>query len=239
MTKVREFTLRANQMYEEALNRGEEVYGIKPWYSSVRSIENGADIVFLGANPGGARVDQINDEQSGYLQLPYDENLHYQAWLDDRHWGDKELQKRAIEAFEILYSSGERGRDALRNAASFNVVPMRSSDVNKLSRQTWNEGAKWCMEVLDHISPSIIVCLGNRKRPGRSAWSVVADERYGFGIPEYEERPVNGTYNLKRGFASLKEKDALVIGLPHLSYPVNMRKLREAAIGWEIKSDHT
>ena len=235
MSKVQGFTLRAKQMYEQAQSRGEEVYGIKPWYSSVSLIDNSADIAFIGANPGGGRVDQINDEKLGYLQLPYDEDLQYQAWLDDRHWGDKDLQMRAIEAFGILYGGRDKGKDALRNAASFNVVPMRSSGVDKLSRQTWNEGVKWCLDVLDCISPSVIVCLGNGKSPGRSAWSVVADKKYGFGRTEYEERPVNGTYNLKRGRASLKSKDVLVIGLPHLSYPVDMRKLRRAAKGWEIK----
>ena len=242
LRKARQFTRRAKHIYKRARSRSEITYGTKPWYCSVDKIENGADVVFIGANPGGRKQAWKDDLRSGGLEAPYEKRRHYQAWLDDEHWGtsgDKQrgLQARVLEAFDILFSSD--GESTLRNAASFNVVPMRSNEVDKLSRQTWNEGAKWCLDVLDHISPSIIVCLGNGKRPGRSAWSVVADERYGFGIREYEERPVNGTYNLKRGLASLKEKDALVIGLPHLSYPVNMRNLREAAVGWEIKSDHT
>ena len=50
MSKVQEFTLRAEKMYQQAQSRGEEVYGIKPWYSSVSLIENGTDIAFIGAN---------------------------------------------------------------------------------------------------------------------------------------------------------------------------------------------
>ena len=228
MNKVQEFTLRAKQMYEQSQSRGEEVYGIKPWYSSVSLIENGAETVFIGANPGGGRSDQINDEKLGYLQLPYDDNQLYQAWLDDRHWGDKELQVRAIEAFEILYGSRDKGRGALRNAASFNVVPMRSSDVNKLSRQTWNEGVSWCTDVVAHIAPKIIICLGNGET--KSAWSVFKK-----GMTEVEKRPIYNNFSLKRGYANHRFNNALVIGLPHLSRVHGMPQLRAAAMGWEIE----
>ena len=228
MSKVQEFTLRAKQMYEQAQNRGEEVYGIKPWYSSVSLIENGTDIAFIGANPGGRRIDQTNDEQLGYLQLPYDENQQYQAWLDDRHWGDEDLQRRAIEAFGILFGSIDRGRDALRNTASFNVVPMRSSDVNKLSRQTWNEGVNWCLDVVASVKPKTIICLGNGE--AKSAWSVFKE-----GMTEVEKRPIYNNFSLKRGRADFRFNNALVIGLPHLSRVHGMQQLREAAKGWEIE----
>ena len=230
MKKVTEFTQRAEKMYQAAKSRGEEVYGIKPWYSYASSIENGADVAFIGANPGGDRVDQTNDEQLGYLQLPYDENQQYQAWLDDRHWGDKKLQIRAIEAFEILFVGSAKGKHVLRNAASFNVVPMRSSNVNKLSKQTWDEGINWCMDVVAHISPKIIVCLGNGET--KSAWSV-----FKRGMTEVEKRPIYNNFSIKRGRANYRFNNALVIGLPHLSRVHGMRQLSEAAMGWEIKAD--
>ena len=226
MSKVQEFTLRAKKMYEQAQSRGEEVYGIKPWYSSVSLIENGTDIAFIGANPGGGRIDQTNDERLGYLQLPYDESQQYQAWLDDMHWGDKDLQERAIEAFEILF--GSRGRDTLRNTASFNVVPMRSKVANKLSRQTWNEGVNWCIDVVANVKPKTIICLGNGE--AKSAWSVFKRD-----MTEVEKRPIYNNFSLKRGRANFRFNNALVIGLPHLSRVHGMQQLRKAAKGWEIK----
>ena len=228
MSKVQEFTLRAEKMYEQAQSRGEEVYGIKPWYSSVSLIENGTDIAFIGANPGGGRIDQTNDEQLGYLQLPYDENRQYQAWLDDRHWSDKDLQRRAIEVFGMFFGSRNRGRDALRSAASFNVVPMRSSGVDKLSRQTWGEGVNWCMDVVANVEPKTIICLGNGET--KSAWSV-----FKRGMTEVEKRPIYNNFSIKRGRADFSFNNALVIGLPHLSRVHGMQQLREAAEGWEIE----
>ncbi len=237
MRKTRQFTHGANRIYKRARSRSEITYGTKPWYCSVDKIENGAAVVFIGANPGGEKQEWKDDLRSGGLEAPYEKGRQYQAWLDDKHWGtsgDKQrgLQARVLEAFDILFSGD--GETTLRNAASFNVVPMRSGNIGNLSKETWRDGAAWCISVLEHISPSIIVCLGNGKSPSRSAWSVITDKRCGFGITRYEERPVNGTYNLKRGCASLKSKDTLIIGLPHLSYPVNMEKMREAAMGWEI-----
>ena len=239
LRKVKQYARDAERIYKRARSRSEITYGTKPWYCSVDKIENGAEVVFIGANPGGKKQAWKDDLLSGGLEAPYEKGRQYQAWLDDKHWGtsgDKQrgLQARVLEAFDILFSGD--GEPTLRNAASFNVVPMRSGGVEDLSKQTWDDGVQWCSDVTENISPKVIVCLGNRKSPGRSAWSAVTDRRSGFGITRYEERPVNGTYNLKRGRASLKSKDVLVIGLPHLSYPVDMRKLRKAAKGWEIET---
>ena len=110
-------------MLKEAKARGEPVYGAKPWYCSASIIERGAEVAFIGANPGGGPQSEAEDARLGYHKRPYDDH-RYNAWLDDRHWeGDgRGHQQRAVEAFEILF--GSQGRNILRRAACFNVVPL-------------------------------------------------------------------------------------------------------------------
>ena len=127
MDKVNEFTQRAEELHKAAEVRCEELYGLKPWYCSVRLIENGARVVFVGANPGGGSDDMEADEYYGALTKPF-EDSHYQAWLDDIHWGEGEgptkTQENVWEAFCILF--GDEGKQVLRETASFNVFASRS-----------------------------------------------------------------------------------------------------------------
>ena len=218
-------------MLVEAESRGEPVYGISPWYCSASIIENGAEVAFIGANPGGGPESEEADRRLGRLNKPYNDKLLYNAWLDDRHWsGDgPNHQARAIEAFGVLF--GPQGRETLRNAACFNVVPLRSCDVKKLSKATWQSGVNWVTVVVEHVRPSIIVCNGSGE--SRSAWGVFRDRR--FGIEEPEEAHVYGahvygTYWLKRGRISRgKLEGAEVIGLPHLAHMWSIPRLRAAA----------
>lgn len=224
---IDEFDRRAKEMLKGATTRGEPVYGIKPWYCSVRIIENGAKVAFIGANPGGGPQSEEDDKQRSILRLPY-ENKKYNAWLDDTHWENGgEQQQRAIEVFRIFFGP-QRAERILRNAACFNVVPLRSKEVKDLSLETWKKGVSWCVDVLEHVSPKVIVCNGNGNR--RSAWSV-----FRLDITELEERKIYNTFSLKRGrIACGKLAGALVIGLPHLSRMKSIRCLKNAAAGWEI-----
>ena len=220
---ARHFERRAKQILKEAEARGEPVYGIKPWYCSASIIESGAKVAFIGANPGGGPQSEEDDRRLGYLKRPYDQKSPYNAWLDDRHWeGDgSRHQQRAIEAFEVLF--GSQGRDILREAACFNVVPLRTGNVASLTQVTWNRGVGWAMEVLEHIAPEIIVCNGNGS--GRSAWNVFSGLQ-----PGTEEAKVYGTFRLKRGrVARGKLAGAEVIGLPHLARMRSVPRLRDAA----------
>ena len=211
---TRRFERKAKKMLAEAEACDDEVHGVKPWYCSAILIESGAKVAFIGANPGGGPESERADRRLGILTRSYKDS-RYNAWLDDTHWGPYGLvhQRRAVEVFEMLF--GPQGREVLRSAACFNVVPIRSEDVKKLIEETWRSGVHWVTQVLEHSRPSIIICNGNDE--GRSAWGVFRDRR--FGIEEFEKQPVYGTCSLKRGsIARGKLAGAKVIGLPHLSY---------------------
>ena len=223
MTKVDELTQRARNICEEAVARGDKVYGMKPWYCSVDIVEDGARIAFIGANPGGGRQEWDEDVESGGTCAPYDKGLQYNAWLDDEHSGVGQvgLQNRVKETFHILF--GEKGKDILREAACFNVVPLRSQNVEKLSKETWRAGSDWCLNVVEHVSPEVIVCLGNGQR---SAWNMFAK----IGISECGREKVYNNFYIKRGYVPVGELgSSLVIGLPHLSRVKKMKALRIAA----------
>ena len=231
MSKVDEFTRRAASLHKDALARREKIYGMKPWYCQVNLIENGARVAFIGTNPGGGQREQQVDRESGGVEAPYDENRQYNAWLDDEHLRGSlgknrtKLQCRVKEAFRILF--GERGESVLRRAACFNVVPLRSCDVSKLSGETWTAGSAWCLDVIKHVSPEVIVCLGNGSR---SAWSLLANRHIEIGVDDSERRKVYNNFYIKRAhITSGCLKGSLVIGLPHLSRVSNMRCLRRAA----------
>ena len=222
---ARRFEKRSRGLLKEAKARGEPVYGIKPWYCSASIIEVGANVAFIGANPGGGPQSEEDDRRLGYLKRPYDHESRYNAWLDDKHWEDRGLhQQRAIEAFEILF--GAQGRGILRGAACFNVVPLRTGNVATLAQATWESGVDWVTVVLEHVAPEVIVCNGNGS--GRSAWNVFSDRR--FDTTEMDEVKVYGTFRLKRGrIARGILAGAEVIGLPHLARMRSMPQLRDAA----------
>ena len=222
---ARRFDRKAQELLKEAQARGEPVYGSKPWYCSARIIEEGAEVVFIGANPGGGPQSEATDRRLGYLTRPYDDP-DYNAWLDDRHWeGDGGHQQRVAEAFEVLF--GVEGAHTLRQAACFNVVPLRTSGVDDISKDTWAAGIDWTLALLEHMTPNVVVCNGNRSG-GRSSWNVFDNPR--FGITAVEATEVFGTYRLKRGrIARGKLAGAEVIGLPHLARMKSIPKLRAAA----------
>ena len=222
---ARRFERSALEMLKEAESRGEPVYGVKPWYCSASLIERGAEVAFIGANPGGGAQSEADDNHLGILERPYDDRSLYNAWLDDTHWeGDGGHQQRVAAAFEILF--GPNGQGTLREAACFNVVPLRSSGISALSTTTWQRGVDWTSQVLEHVQPSTVICNGNGS--GRSAWNVFSGSR--IGIEAVEEQKVYGTFRLKRGrIAHGKLSGAAVIGLPHLARMKSLPQLQQAA----------
>ena len=222
---TRRFERSAQKMLKEAASRGEPVYGVKPWYCSASLIERGAEVAFIGANPGGGPQSEDDDRRLGILKRPYDDRSLYNAWLDDTHWeGYGGHQQRVADAFEILF--GSNGRSILRKAACLNVVPLRSRGINSVSTTTWQSGVDWTSEVLEHVQPSTIICNGNGS--GRSAWKVFSGSR--IGIEAVEEQQVYGTFRLKRGRIKRgKLSGAEVIGLPHLARMKSIPQLQQAA----------
>ena len=191
-------------------------------------------MAFIGANPGGGKQSRKKDRKYGVLSAPYNKHRQYNAWLDDTHWKRKDLQKNVRKAFRILFGK-KRGESVLRSAACFNVVPIRSKDVKELSQVTWDDGVDWCINVMEHVSPRVIVCLGNQK-DDKSAWSAFAGKK-DMNIHKFKRERVQGKFYLKRGYiARGKLKGTLLVGLPHLSRMKNMSKLREAGKRLKIRS---
>ena len=221
---VRSFDKKAEELLKEAKSRGERFYGIKPWYCSARTIESGAKVAFIGANPGGGQQSEEDDKRLGVLDLPY-QDPDYNAWLDDTHWeGTGVPQTRARETFVILF--GSRGHRVLRSAACFNVLPMRTSGTGSISQPTWNRGASWAVDVLEHVAPEVIVCNGNG--PSKSPWSLFSESH--FGIKNLKEEKLFNNFSLKQGrIASGKLAGTLVIGLPHISRVAPNPWVRDAA----------
>ena len=222
---ARGFERKAEALLMEANARGDAVYGMRPWYCSASSIEKGAEVAFIGANPGGGAESEATDRQLGVLNWPYDYD-DYCAWLDDRHWkgSGPSHQKRAWKAFEILF--GQRWREVLRSAACFEIVPLRSIGVGALSDETWRRGAALAMEVLAHVRPRVIVCNGNGE--GKSVWGVLRGSN--LGIEKEKKVEVYGTFRLKVGRIAHGEiAGAEVIGLPHLARMNSLPPLKAAA----------
>ena len=223
---VRGFERKAEALLKDAQSRGEPVYGIKPWYCSANIIEKGAVVAFIGANPGGRPESEETDKELCVLDWPY-RYATYNAWLDDRHWDGfgRAHQESVLGAFRILF--GAQGEEILRNAACFNVVPLRTKRVNKLKKATWQSGTAWTMEVLEHVRPRLIVCNGSGV--SRSAWGALLDSRQGLAKEQHKVQ-VQGTLMLKIGRIAHGEiAGAEVIGLPHMSRAKSLHNLRVAA----------
>ena len=231
MTKVDAFMKRADELHSAARARGESAYGMKPWYCSVKLIEGGAKVAFIGSRPAGNVADYEADKRNGVLNKPYDDP-EYQAWLDDTHWGKgtgiTKEQKKVWTAFEILF--GSSWRYTLQHTASFNVVASRFEDASHISTQTWMAGMAWCFDVLYQVSPDVIVCLGNGEPNGKSAWSIFRRAYNGTAMPTFRQEHVSGNYSLKHGrIVEGPLRGTEVVGLPQLYMPVNMDGLRSAA----------
>ena len=224
---ARGFERKAEALLRDAESRGDAVYGMRPWYCSVSIIEKGAEVAFIGANPGGGAESEKTDKRLGVLAWPYDYD-DYCAWLDDRHWegSGPGHQKRAQGAFEILF--GQRGQEVLRNAACFDVVPIRSTGIGELSEGTWQSGVALAMEVLAHVRPRLIVCNGNGE--GKSAWGVFRGQDQRFGLEVLAKASMTKKFSLKAGRITRGELAGVeVIGLPHLARMTSLPQLEAAA----------
>ena len=89
-------------------------------------------------------------------------------------------------------------------------------------------GASWCLDVTEHVSPEVIVCLGNGD--GRSAWNVFASRWKGAGVSGVMQQEIYNNFSLKVCRISRGALEGtLVVGLPHLSRVYGMDAVRESA----------
>lgn len=193
---------------------------VRPWFSSPFLFERSAARVFLATNPGGHAESDLKDlrlepgaydcGESGLRTSPHN------CWLDDVWAGspvgqDKQRQVPVQRAFEALY--GSQWESILRETPSFEVCPLRSSEVSLLPKRVWDESIDWCHEILEHLSPKFIVTNGNSER--RSPWQAIQQM---YRVDALEPLRVMERVSLKAGrITSGKLKGAMILGMPHLS----------------------
>lgn len=195
-------------------------YGIKPWYSYAGLLEVPATRIFVGSHPAGGRKSKRLDQEDGYFRRVY-EVSDYSSWIDER-WerprssapspaGQARLQKNVHNVFEAMYGSADWER-VLRSTPSFNVIPYRVPDMDRMPTRAWSDGYEWFQRVIEHLRPRLIICNGNADG-GRSPWAALRKTE-GECI---DVRPKANSY-IKTGTVTQGPlADATIVALPSLS----------------------
>ena len=210
---AKKMELKANKIAEEF---EDSIYGVKCWYSAARLFDQGAQIAFIGINPGGGDDSHSHqDKDNGYLEKPY-KDTNFNSWLNES-WGGKPPgssghQLSAQRVFKILY--GDDWKKVLRNTACFNVAPFRTGNVDELPSGAWEAATYWFKQVIEHVKPKLIICNGNGE--GLSPWSVISD-KYKLDSENRIQIGKAKAY-LKQGvIQSAPLKNTRILALPHLS----------------------
>ena len=200
---------------------GKRRTNIKPWYSPRSAFRQKGGVVVIGANPAGPPSSPPDDS----IRAVYQANLErpdYNAYLCES-WNGKELgchklQLAVKRVFKALY--GNEWEQRLRDAACFNVCPLRTRSTNEkfLPSPIWDGSVNWSKLVLDQLRPSTLILVGNGVS-GPSPWSALGDMGYKVSEDKRRRKQVGEFWYLK--FGEIRKghlKDARVVGLPHLSW---------------------
>ena len=211
----------ADQMEREKIGWQREVNGrsnLKPWYSSRSVFKSGVEIVLMSANPAGDPNNPPADTGVHTYQRNLDRegfNAYLHESWDDYPVGKAPLQCAVSIVFQEIFGHC-RSETTLLQAACFDLCPIRTRDTKEsnLPETVWKASVDWSQEVLDHLRPNIIVCVGNGNQ--RSAWSAVRSIYDTGATPR--TIPVKKNFPIKYGVFRNRDSDSsLVIGLPHLS----------------------
>ena len=209
---------------------GKRRTNIKPWYSPRSAFRQKGGVVVIGANPAGPPSSPPDDS----IRAVYQANLErpdYNAYLCES-WNGKELgchklQLAVKRVFKLLY--GNEWEQRLRDAACFNVCPLRTRRTNEefLPSSIWLESKKWSTMVVNKLEPELIICVGDAvtgKKPIRSAWCAIGPKQT---ICEC----VGEKARFRVGYAEIGESHvAKVVGIPHPTGAAYDPKRLEAAI---------
>ena len=203
---------------------------MKPWYSSLSAFKPDVDVVLIGANPAG---DPQNPPPDSAV-VAYKDNLardNYNAYLDES-WkglpnGEEALQRGVRTAFYALTGDKDAGDALLRKSVCFNVCPVRTKETGQIPVAVWKRSEEWCMEVLQHLNPRLIICNGIGKRSPLSCVNGPEDavelrhlEPFGSGCVRYGRINGNGP-----------RAQCGVLGIPHLSrLPGSLCELHHAIV---------
>lgn len=181
------------------------VFGAKCWYGDAIFIEHGADLAFVGVNPGGGPEDQQHDLAAGFLERPY-AIRGYSAWLDGPWSGNGPAHQAAVHrVYRVLFGSSWEAQ--LRRSASFNVSPFRTTSEADLPKVLKLESVDWFFTVLNRVSPQLVIC------EGKLPWDALLS--HGARLVREEH-----AYNVAWVREATMQSEGLelrIIGLPHLS----------------------
>ena len=202
---------------------------VKPFYSPYANFDpEVCDTVVIGVNPSGnpRKPDSIEATYLDDLNKPRGE---YNAYLDET-WarlnepGIAGLQQGVKAVFRTLYEPATR-EQKLRNAASFNVCPLRTNESQHIPIAVWKASVNWCRKVLEYLNPKRIICFAvftpDGKPADRSPWHAI-DCKYqikpDFCADVERARDPFPAFVMAGETRSDAFAGCEVIGVPHLSY---------------------
>lgn len=190
---------------------GKQLRGFKPWYSDASLIEHGAKRVFVGINPAGDESTQRTDEAAGYIDAPYDVE-GWNAILDEQKPPSHPYNVSIPSLFTTMY--GEAWETELRKTVCFNLCPHRTRNTKELPEAVARSSVVWFRNVLNHIQPEFVICMGNKDGdPWDGPWAAL-DSRY--TITQFQAcRLSRMGYSVKHGkLRKSPHAGVRVLGLP-------------------------
>ena len=170
---------------------------IAPWYNPACLFKPGTRRVLIAPRPFGfgyrPPMPYVPDDHD-CKAMGCDERVMNE--LIDYSWGCRApghdlRQIYARLLFVELY--GIDGWEAtLRGTPCFNLYPIRDYDLNELPGEVWDATIEWCKEVLDHLRPKTIICIGTDGR--RTPWTAL--DRM-LGLRQVGSRPISGSLVIK------------------------------------------
>ena len=185
------------EIRREALNYNQQ-FGWRLLYSPVEVL-GGADVAFIGLNPGGTGAGQKLD----YFAMPPKQSAYRdEIWSKQSEKGAAPLQLQALKIFAYLQASPHK-------VLAGNIVPFRTPKWKYLNGETKRAalqfGSSLWTRIFERAKPEIVITFG------RDAGTAVAGI---LDIPFSEDIDSGwGKIKIKRG----RTNDVCIVGLPHLS----------------------
>lgn len=190
MNTVSPFAAALEAEISDAYRQSGNATGWRLLYSSAEVLK-GADVAFIGLNPGGV----ASDDSDGEFALP-----HGSAYRDETWPSSSRLQEQVLALFERLQVAPEA-------VLAGNLVPFRSRSWSDLERraEALMFGEDLWTRIFRHVAPSVVVTMG-----GEANHAVARI----LNVEDAETFPVGwGRIKATRG----KFSGGTWIGLPHLS----------------------
>ncbi len=194
-------------------------------FTPARTLSENTKMLLVGIDPGG-RVSQENQES-----VEKGNAYRVEVWPGGKEGGPNPLQKQVQAFFDILAAKldHQSRNDLMDHTMTSNMFPIRTGGWSKIGKVEQKKAidfsSKLWFHIFDHISPSVIVCIG--KPPYECFRRVLLNKGY-----TETERPKERRVGLKNDTYSQSryergDKRTLMIGLPYLRRSMIFSKLEE------------